>query len=66
LRKRIDDSAEEVVTTDVSVEEQCRSWLGLINRHADVRQQVKYYERFILTLRFFQDWRLLRFDALAG
>lgn len=66
LRKRIEDSAEAVFTTDVSIEEQCRSWLGLINRYADVRQQVKYYERFIKTLRFFEGWRLLRFDAVAA
>ena len=57
LGNRIAESSDEVVTTDITVEEQCRSWLGLINRAADVSQQVRFYERFITTLRFFESWR---------
>lgn len=66
LSTRIADSSHGVVTTDVTVEEQCRSWLGLINRYSDVRQQVNCYERFVSTLRFFEAWRLLRFDEQAA
>ena len=37
--------AEEVATTVATLEEQSRSWLSLIGRYTDVRQQVAYYDR---------------------
>jgi hypothetical protein len=35
----------EVGTTAITVEEQMRGWLGLINRYTDVHRQLAYYDR---------------------
>lgn len=56
----------DVATTAITLEEQSRSWLSLINRYADVRRQVTYYERFIATYRFFGKWRVVPFDEAAA
>ena len=40
LWQRLADSRELIVTSAVTVEEQTRSWLALINRYSDVDQQV--------------------------
>jgi len=45
--------AEEVVTTVATLEEQSRSWLSLIGRYTDVRQQVAYYDRPKAMFKFF-------------
>jgi tRNA(fMet)-specific endonuclease VapC len=66
LRQRLADSGEPVATTSVTVEEQCRSWLALINRYSDVRRQVTYYDRFVEAIRFFAKWRILPFDERAA
>jgi hypothetical protein len=52
LWQRLADSKELIVTSAVTVEEQARSWLALINRYSDVAQQVTYYDRFVASLRF--------------
>ena len=66
LWQRLADSKELIVTSAVTVEEQARSWLALINRYSDVAQQVTYYDRFVASLRFFAKWRLLPFDGDAA
>ena len=66
LWQRLADSRELIVTSAVTVEEQTRSWLALINRYSDVDQQVAYYDRFVASLRFFAKWRVLPFDARAA
>ena len=66
LWQRLSESSELIVTSAVTVEEQTRSWLALINRYSDVDQQVTYYDRFIASLTFFAKWRLLPFDAHAA
>jgi len=66
LRQRLAGSLEPIVTTAVTVEEQTRSWLALINRYSDVRRQVTYYDRFVSSLRFFAKWHLLAFDDRAA
>jgi tRNA(fMet)-specific endonuclease VapC len=57
---------EDIATTAVTVEEQARSWLSLIGRYTDVRQQVKYYDRLMAMVDFFAGWRLLRFNESAA
>jgi tRNA(fMet)-specific endonuclease VapC len=57
---------DEIATTAVTLEEQARSWLALIGRNSDVRQQVAYYERFVAMFDFFAAWQVLRFDDRAA
>jgi tRNA(fMet)-specific endonuclease VapC len=57
---------DEVATTAITLEEQARSWLSLIGRYSDVRQQVAYYERFVAIFDFFADWLALQFDDRAA
>jgi tRNA(fMet)-specific endonuclease VapC len=57
---------DQVSTTAVTLEEQARSWLALIGRYSDVRQQVAYYERFVAMFDFFAEWQVLRFDDRAA
>jgi tRNA(fMet)-specific endonuclease VapC len=52
----------DVVTTIITLEEQTRSWLGLIRRYVDIEQQVAYYERFQDLFAFFAAWYVLPFD----
>jgi tRNA(fMet)-specific endonuclease VapC len=56
----------EVATTAVTLEEQSRSWLSLIGRYTDVRQQVAYYDRLMAMFDFFAGWRVLRFSEAAA
>ena len=56
----------EAVTTAVTLEEQARSWLSLIGRYSDVRQQVVYYDRLVAMFDFFASWEVLRFDERAA
>jgi len=57
---------DEIATTAVTLEEQARSWLGLISRYSDVRQQVAYYDRFVAMFDFFASWPIIRFDDRAA
>jgi tRNA(fMet)-specific endonuclease VapC len=63
LRQTVD---RHIATTAITLEEQCRSWLDLIRRYSDVRQQVTYYGKFVAALRFFADWRVVEFDHAAA
>jgi tRNA(fMet)-specific endonuclease VapC len=56
----------DIATTAITLEEQSRSWLGLINRYTDVRRQVGYYDRFVAAFRFFAKWRIVPFDDAAA
>jgi hypothetical protein len=38
---------DEVAVSAATLEEQARSWISLIGRYSDVRQQVAYYARFV-------------------
>jgi tRNA(fMet)-specific endonuclease VapC len=58
--------AEEVATTVATLEEQSRSWLSLIGRYTDVRQQVAYYDRLKAMFEFFAGWQVVRFDECAA
>lgn len=57
---------DEVAPTAITIEEQTRSWLGLIRRYTDVNQQVLYYNRLISLFDFFADWQILPFDQRAA
>ena len=56
----------DIMSTAVTLEEQMRGWLALLNRYRDVRQQSKYYDNLTEMLRFYNGWRLLGFDQTAG
>jgi tRNA(fMet)-specific endonuclease VapC len=56
----------EVGTTAITVEEQMRGWLGLINRYTDVHRQLAYYDRLVGLIDFFTEWYILRFDQQAA
>lgn len=63
LQTRLDRSPDgDIGTTAITLEEQSRSWLALINRYVDARQQVTYYDRFVAMFRFFNGWRVTAFD----
>ena len=53
LQKLTHSSDTDIATTAITLEEQSRSWLGLIHRFTDVRRQVVYYDRFVAAFRFF-------------
>ena len=67
LQRRLDESPDtDIATTAITLEEQSRSWLAIINRYIDARRQVTYYDRFVDTFRFFATWRIVRFDDAAA
>jgi tRNA(fMet)-specific endonuclease VapC len=53
-------------TSAISVEEQVRGWLALINATSDVVKQVPYYERFVSLFVFFRHWVIVPFDERAA
>jgi tRNA(fMet)-specific endonuclease VapC len=67
LDERLVQSADQdIATTAITLEEQSRSWLNLIRRYTDSRQQVTYYRRFVEAIRFFEQWRVVEFDDAAA
>jgi tRNA(fMet)-specific endonuclease VapC len=67
LTKRLETLPKhEVATTVVTLEEQTRSWLALIGRYSNVRQQVAYYDRLAEMVNFFAGWQFLPFDDHAA
>jgi tRNA(fMet)-specific endonuclease VapC len=67
LRQRLDRWSDDGIgTTAITLEEQSRSWLGLINRYTDVRRQVTYYDRFVASFRFFAEWHVTPFGDAAA
>ncbi len=57
---------QDIGTTAITLEEQSRSWLNLIRRYTDVRQQVLYYGKFVAAFRFFAEWWVVGFDQAAA
>jgi tRNA(fMet)-specific endonuclease VapC len=67
LIARMEQSGERDFTTSiVTVEEQLRGWLSLINRVPDVHKQIAYYDRLITRLAFLGGWKILSFDTRAA
>jgi tRNA(fMet)-specific endonuclease VapC len=67
LTARLHSARDEILaTTVVSLEEQLRGWLALINRTQDVSKQVTYYGRLAFLVEFFSHWRMLPFDHAAA
>lgn len=59
-------SPQQVSVSAPTLEEQARSWITLIGRYTDVRQQTAYYARFVSMFRFFETWQILPFDKRAA
>ena len=67
LTRRLSMSPDrDILTTVVTVDEQMRGWLAMINRRADVRDQMPYYDRLIGLLGFYRKWRVRRLDEDAA
>src|SRR5262245_14979907 len=67
LRARMGALAEKTFATHiVSVEEQMRGWLALINRLRDVHKQIPAYERLAKLFDFLSDWEIILFDERAA
>jgi tRNA(fMet)-specific endonuclease VapC len=66
LRARLRQSADRPIATSAITLEQSPSWLDLIRRYTDVRQQVTYYGRFVEGFRFFAGWKIIGFDQDAA
>jgi tRNA(fMet)-specific endonuclease VapC len=66
LRDRLRRTAENVATTIVSVEEQMRGWLAVINRTAGATQEVAAYQRLRALFSFFGGVVILDFDEAAA
>jgi tRNA(fMet)-specific endonuclease VapC len=63
LTTRMAASADQdFATTVVTIEEQMRGWLALINRTNDVSGQVSSYDRLNDVVTYFSRWTRLRFD----
>jgi len=50
------------VTSAVSLEEQLRAWLALINRQRAVSSQVEPYTKLVGLIQFYHGWTILPFD----
>jgi tRNA(fMet)-specific endonuclease VapC len=66
LRSRLEALARsELSTSVITVEEQLRGWLAAIHSRTKPSDQVVFYERLRLLVRFFASWTVLPFDATA-
>ena len=66
LMRRIDKHQAEVFTCIVAVEETMRGWLGLINRHAAGRDQLKAYAMYQRGIDALNKFIVLPFDDEAA
>ena len=67
LTNRLNASADQdVATTVITVEEQMRGWLALINRSDNVRRQVPAYTELLRLLDFFSRWQVISFHEQAA
>lgn len=57
---------QDFATTVITVEEQMRGWLALINRTVEVQRQVPAYGELIRLFDFFARWHVVSFDNLAA
>ena len=62
----VSSADQDFATTAITVEEQNRGWLALINRYTDVHKQIPAYARLIELIRFFANWRIMAFDEAAA
>jgi tRNA(fMet)-specific endonuclease VapC len=62
----VSSADQDFATTAITVEEQNRGWLALINRYTDVHKQIPAYARLIELIRFFAAWRIMAFDEAAA
>jgi len=62
----VSSADQDFATTAITVEEQNRGWLALINRYTDVHKQIPAYARLIELIRFFANWRIVAFDEAAA
>lgn len=57
---------QEFTTSVVTLEEQLRGWLSLINATTDVDHQLHAYKRLVELVQFFSAWRIIHFDQAAA
>jgi tRNA(fMet)-specific endonuclease VapC len=57
---------QDIVTTVITVEEQMRGWLAMINRSNDMQRQVLAYQELLRLFDFFGRWHILPFDDQAA
>jgi tRNA(fMet)-specific endonuclease VapC len=66
LNLRMNNSAEQVACTVVTVEETLRGWLALIHRLRDVKRQPPAYDRLVRLINVLSDWEIVPFDEPAA
>lgn len=66
LRRRLRQTSEPVGTTIVSLEEQMRGWLAVINRAKRIEQQTTAYRQLHRLFTFFGNIPVLEFDDAAA
>ncbi len=66
LRRRLRQTSETVGTTIISLEEQMRGWLAVINRAKRIEQQTIAYRQLHGLFTFFGNIPVLDFDEAAA
>lgn len=66
LVERLDLQGDSVATTIISIEEQLRGRLAVINESPAGVGQIKPYSRLIELLGFYSGWKILPFDQPAA
>lgn len=66
LVARLEESPDEKAITVVSIEEQLRGWLALINRQRNPLDQVLPYERLVRLLTVLCRWEIAPWNAVAA
>lgn len=59
-------SDQDFVTTVITLEEQMRGWMAVLNQTRDVDRQVHPYRRLNSLIQFFARWIVLPFDEEAA
>ena len=54
------------MTAVITLEEQMRGWMALINRTKSIERQVHPYQRLASLVQFFAQWTVLPFDDQAA
>lgn len=57
---------QDFVTTCISLEEQLRGWLALINRSRDAKRQIAAYEELNKLVDYFARWTRLEYSTQAA
>ncbi len=61
----LDASADDVVITAITVEEQQRGWLAELQRQKDPRSQIAVYHRLVRQMELHAAWTILPWDIDA-